>query len=133
MTGTLYEDHFTFFITSRSVLLRMRNISDKICKENQNIHSMFNNSFRQSCNLWDNVAGQTTDENMAYAHHKLDTEGHKCSLRICNKYGFFTATMVVRTRLKVTLHLHCLSCWSEKPYDYLLECFHCQCFSFFFF
>jgi len=33
------------FITSYSVLLRMRNISDKNCRENQNTHFMFNTFF----------------------------------------------------------------------------------------
>jgi len=31
-----------FFITSRSILLRMRNVSDKSCRENQNTHFMSN-------------------------------------------------------------------------------------------
>jgi hypothetical protein len=30
MTGTLHEDQYTFFIISRSSLLRMRSVSDKI-------------------------------------------------------------------------------------------------------
>jgi len=33
---------FTKF-TSRSVLLRMRNVSDKSCRENQNTHFVFSN------------------------------------------------------------------------------------------
>jgi len=33
----------------------MRHISDKNCRENQNTHFMFNNFFRKSCWLWDNV------------------------------------------------------------------------------
>ena len=33
-------------------------------------------------------------------------------LRICNAYCVFTATKVARTRLSVTLYVHCLSCWS---------------------
>jgi hypothetical protein len=33
------------FIISRSVPLRMRNVSDKRCKENQNTHFMFNTYF----------------------------------------------------------------------------------------
>jgi hypothetical protein len=36
MTCTLHEDQYTFLIISRSVLLRMRNVSDKSCRENQN-------------------------------------------------------------------------------------------------
>jgi len=43
MTGTLREDLHTFMIMSGSVLLRMKNVSDKICKENQNSHFMFRN------------------------------------------------------------------------------------------
>jgi len=43
MAGTLFEDHYTFFITSRSFLLRMRYFSGKICRENT--HFMFNNLF----------------------------------------------------------------------------------------
>jgi len=34
--GTLQEDQCTFLITSRSVLYRMRNVSDKSFRQNQN-------------------------------------------------------------------------------------------------
>jgi len=30
------EDQYTFVITPRSVLLRMKNVSEKLCRENQN-------------------------------------------------------------------------------------------------
>jgi hypothetical protein len=42
ITGTLREDEYTSLITSRSVILRMKNISDKNCRETQNTHFMFN-------------------------------------------------------------------------------------------
>jgi hypothetical protein len=45
MTGTLHEDRYKFFIISRTLLLRMRNVSDKICIEKQNTHFMFSNFF----------------------------------------------------------------------------------------
>jgi hypothetical protein len=32
-TGTLHEDQYTFYIISSSVLLRMKNVSDKYCRE----------------------------------------------------------------------------------------------------
>jgi len=35
ITGTLHEDLFTFITISSSVLLRMKNISDKNCRENR--------------------------------------------------------------------------------------------------
>ena len=44
MTGTLHEDHYTFF-TTRSFLLILRNVSDKGYKENQSTRLMFNNIF----------------------------------------------------------------------------------------
>jgi len=79
ITGTLHEDQYTFLITSHSVLLRMRNVSDKSCRENQNTRFVFSNFFpRKSWPLWENVeeycrAGQATDGNMAHAHCMLDT------------------------------------------------------------
>jgi hypothetical protein len=38
---------------SRSVLLRMRNVSDKICTENQNTHFMFNNFFPENLAVYE--------------------------------------------------------------------------------
>jgi len=35
---TLREDRYTFLIISRSFLLSMRNVSDKLYRENQNSH-----------------------------------------------------------------------------------------------
>jgi hypothetical protein len=42
MKGILHENQYTFFIISRSFLLRMRNVSDKLCRENQNTHVFSN-------------------------------------------------------------------------------------------
>jgi len=68
------------FITSRSILLRMRNISDINCTESQNTCFTFNN-LRKSRILWENVvkyctAGQATDDNMALSHWKLGKCGY---------------------------------------------------------
>jgi hypothetical protein len=41
----LHEDQYTFLIISRSNFFRMRNISDKLCGENQNTHFRFSNFF----------------------------------------------------------------------------------------
>ena len=46
MAATLVETHVRIFMTMLpSILLRMTNIPDKSCRENQNTHFMFNNSF----------------------------------------------------------------------------------------
>jgi len=45
ITGTLHEDRYTVLILSCSVLLIMRSISYKHCRENQNPHFLFNYAF----------------------------------------------------------------------------------------
>jgi hypothetical protein len=67
----LRKDQYTFFIISRSVPLRMRNVSDKRCRENQNKRFKFNIFVLKSCRLCDNVgkyctAGQVIEENVAH-------------------------------------------------------------------
>ena len=43
--STLHEDQCIFLTISCPVLLRMRNVSDKSCRENQNTCFIFNNFF----------------------------------------------------------------------------------------
>ena len=109
-TGTLREDQYTFMMKSHSVLPRMKNVSDKSRRGNQNIRFMFSYLFffllRKSFHLWDNVekcwrAGQATEYNMAQEHCVLDTQGCKHTLRICSTYCSSTAAMVARTRLNM--------------------------------
>jgi len=40
---------------SLSGLLRVENVSDKICRENQNTRFIFNNFFENPALLWENV------------------------------------------------------------------------------
>ena len=42
ITDTIHEDRYTYFIISRSVLLRLRNVLDKHCRGSQNPHFVFN-------------------------------------------------------------------------------------------
>jgi len=65
---TSHEDRYTVLITCGSVLLRLRNVSDKICSYNQNTNLYSVTFFEKSCRLWDNVekycrAEQATDDN----------------------------------------------------------------------
>ena len=52
-TGTLHEDQHLFLIKSRTLLLRMRNVSDKSCRENQSRHFMFTNFFFENRNFYE--------------------------------------------------------------------------------
>jgi hypothetical protein len=42
ITGTLQEGPYTFVIVSHSILHKIRNVSDKSCRENQNTNFKFN-------------------------------------------------------------------------------------------
>ena len=93
MTGTLDEDHQTFLIISRPVLLRIRNVPDKSCRENQNKYFRLKKFFlivpfmrymAKYC-----TGGQATDENTVHAHYK-------CTIRISITYCFYTVTMVYK-------------------------------------
>jgi len=69
ITGGLHEGLCTFTIESRSVPLRMRNVSNKSCRENPNTLFTIQFFFRKTCRLWDNVqkcstAGQATYNNI---------------------------------------------------------------------
>ena len=100
---------------SHWALLRRTNVSDKIYRENQNTYFMFNNLFSENRAFHEvmqdknDTTGQATDDNS-----KLRT---RIACRITeatgtyNTYCFSTATVVTRTRLIVTLHVHCLSCF----------------------
>ena len=80
--GTLHEAQCIFDIITRSLLLRMRNVSDKRFRGRQNTHFMSHDFFfRKSCRLWDNVAkyctaGEAIVENTAHAKWMLDTKDY---------------------------------------------------------
>jgi hypothetical protein len=90
--GNFYEDQYTFRITSRSLLLRMRNASDRFVQKVRT-HIMQSIAFTKSQCLWDNVEkyyriGQVTYGNWAHAYCMLDDQGYKRNPRICNNYCF---------------------------------------------
>jgi hypothetical protein len=57
--GTLHEDFCTFMVISRRILLKIRNVPDIICRENQNTNFMFSYFFPESrvfCEImWKNM------------------------------------------------------------------------------
>ena len=66
-----------FTLRPRYIFLRMKNVSDKSYRQNQNTHFMLNNFFWKSCCLWDNVekccrARYGTDDKMGHLHCMLD-------------------------------------------------------------
>ena len=69
---TLHEDRYTFLIIFPSFLLRVRNISGKICRENHSAHFMKVMLFMRYVEKYSR-ATQATDCNMAHAYCMLDT------------------------------------------------------------
>ena len=111
--GTFHEDQYTFLNISHSIVLRMRNVSDKRCRENENTHFVFSKFFFFENRAVYEVmsgkycrAGQTPDENMAHAHCVLDTWIYKHTLRICNTYCCSSTTLVARTHLNIAAYTH---------------------------
>ena len=107
-TVTLYEYLCTFMIISRSIILKIRNVLDKSCTENQNSF-MFSNIFlkvvlfmrlcgriphSQTCHRW--------QYNTAHALCVLDSQGYKQTLIIGNTHCLSMATMIPWTPLNVT-------------------------------
>jgi hypothetical protein len=114
-------------VISRSVVIRMRNVSDKSCGENQNTHFVFNSFFfsRKSCRLWDNVENLVEPymPQMTVWRMSIECWITKATniIGICNTCCSSTATMVTRTPLNVTLYVRYLSCcylmWNIKKYN----------------
>jgi hypothetical protein len=122
LTGSLHEGHYTFFfLMCLSFLLRMRNVSDKICRGNQNTNFMFSNFFFFLENLlvykilWKKycIAEQSTDDSMAHARCLLDNYGCRSTLRICNTSTFFSRQQ--------WLYEHCFSCLVLQTSSLLME------------
>jgi hypothetical protein len=124
MTGTLHEDQYISLIIYRSILLRMRNVSDKSCRENQNTHFMFKNFLPlENCavyeimgkNMYELDRPQMTIRRMRIAYWILKTT---------NTHS--TATMVERTLLNITLHYitFLVQSFYFKCLHERLACFH---------
>jgi hypothetical protein len=118
-----------FLIISRSVLLGMRNVSDKSCRENQNTHFTFNNFFFKSCRLWDNVekccgSEQATDGSITWRTRRAcwttkATYTHSEYIILLA----FRRQQFLRERTAMSrLYLHCLSvCLSRSWPNIVLQ------------
>ena len=85
---------------SRSILLGMKNISDKSLIKNQNTHFKFSIFFLEGRALYEMMkkksgrTRQATDDNKTHAHETLDTKGYRHTLSIRNTHYFSTARVV---------------------------------------
>ena len=90
-------------VTARWILLRMRNVSDKVLQKIKTHILCSINPFRESCISWNHTenscrAGQATDDNMAHAYYMLNTS-------VCthtHTYYFSATKMVTRRGLSAS-------------------------------
>jgi hypothetical protein len=136
------------------ILLRMRNISDKSCRENQNTHFMIHNFFSENRTVF-----EITWKNMAELERRQMTEiiwrirvayyiskstrthwpGHqqtRAHKQMCNIYCFSTPTVIRESvslsrytcivyLLKMTSLLMCVApCIFVYDYNYLHQCLY---------
>ena len=97
----------------------MKNITDKLCRENQNTHFMFNHFLPENrpvdkimwkSEIQPDWSQRTIQYGACALHAGYLRQEYRSTLRIRNTFCFSTATMVARTRLNVMLYVHCLSC-----------------------
>ena len=75
----LHDDQQTLLIISPSFLHRMRNVSDKSCRESQNIHFKFNNFFFNCVVyeiMWKNTVEPGRPQMKYGAHTHAHTHAH---------------------------------------------------------
>ena len=117
--------HFCSYLAQ--FFFQIRNVSNKSCRENQNILLCPKKNFfpRKSYCLWDNAkknyrAGQATDGNILWCMRiacclSKVTHTHTHTLSVYITYCFSTATMFTRTCFNVTLYVPCLPCLFLYP------------------
>jgi hypothetical protein len=102
-------------IISRSVILRMRNVSYKSGRENKNTHFVFHDHFPEILPFWYNVKKIVVepDRPRMTAWHMRTVWWTTKATNTNPAYvilSFSTATVVARTRSRVTLYVLCLPC-----------------------
>ena len=109
--GNLHEVNGTFMIITRSVLLSMRNDSDKSFRENKKKWwSIFFFPWK-SCHLLVDVekyceAGQATVDSLGHTHCTLHTSSYKHTLRICRLILIAFPLQQWSHKFTSMLHLH---------------------------
>jgi hypothetical protein len=104
-------------IISRWMFLRIRSVSDNICKEiktcilSSKYFSEGGAVYETRWRMWYSQEGHRWQYNAAHALSMFYNWGYKYTLRICNIDCICTATMVATAHLAVTIYILCLSGW----------------------
>jgi hypothetical protein len=119
ITGTLHKDRYTFTIISRSVLLRMKNVSANSCKENQNTILYLEFLLKIVLCLSDKV--EKCRPQIKIPRMRIAcwiTKATDIYIQICSNYCLSTGKKWLRENAsRLRSHVHCLSCYSV-PYSH---------------
>ena len=109
IVNTLHENVCTHTTVSR-IIIRIKNVSDESCTENQNTHFIFSNLFPRIVpfmswcgKIWYSRTAHRWQYNTAHVLLKLGNEGNTHTLRMCNTHYFPTASNVTTRPLSVML------------------------------
>jgi hypothetical protein len=123
--GNLLGDLCIFMIVSHRIILRMRNIWDRSCRENPNTH-WWSDIFMRFCCSWDNVEKcsrpkQATDKyNMAHVLCMLNNWGYRHPLEYVVLIGFLQQQLLCEcTSLLLYTYIACLVCYDTMWAVYL--------------
>ena len=113
---------------SRWFLIRMRNVLNESCIENQNVHFMFS-IFLENCAVYEIMSNKCCKAREATEDNIMRCMRFACWIRLharthanTHKYVILsTATMCSRTRLNVTLHVHCHVCLSCNCHSFYVN------------
>jgi len=124
-----------FFIITRLVLLRVRSVLDKSCRENKNTHFVFSKFFFPENRAvyettWKNVVEPGRPQTIIWRMRIACCipKATNTNSEICNTHRCSTTAMVARTRHNVTLYVQCLSVClflfplPSDPWDLTVKC-----------
>jgi hypothetical protein len=104
ITGTLHYHQCIFFIISRSVSLRTKNVSDKLCRGNQNTHFMFRNFFL-NCAVYEIILKNLVDPHRP----QMIIRRMRFACWVSKVTHTHTHTQT-HTQYVIFLYVHCLFC-----------------------
>ena len=118
MTETLHEDQYIFLIISRSTVRRMRSILEKSCRENQNMHCMFNDFIFENRAvyeiMWKNIVKPDRPQTTIWRMRIACWIPKATNTQSEHELLLSTATIVSLTRLNLTLYANFLSSWCKS-------------------
>jgi len=123
--GNLHEVNCTFMIITHPILLSMRNVSEKSCRENKKNYDEFPPPQTMPLMGWcGKILWSRTGHSRQLGRHSLHAaylqlQTHAQNMET-NTYCFSTATMVTQIHSVLCLYIHCLlvilRCFSKATY-----------------